>query len=240
MRRWVWLPLLYVMIYYACADQRASAVTDVLRTVLEQTHCGSHRLLCSDPLADAGPRDALLHNGIQQRLLALQNHARRRGIRHSGVEQVNPVVRAVGTVWQARHRPARDLQAAASCPPVAGHVCCAASRLVSSRGAPVRRQARGAAPRRNPAPQRRSTPPAQRRTDSLGATRPSPRADLPSANSGLAQRGPRFLGMDRIASTRLDYLQMRQQSLAGRALQEGRAVIWEQESRDRQDRDLPR
>ena len=36
MRRWVWLPLLYVMIYCACADQRASAVTDVLRTVLEQ------------------------------------------------------------------------------------------------------------------------------------------------------------------------------------------------------------
>ena len=47
----------------------------------------------------------------------------------------------------------------------------------SSRGGPVRRQARRAAPRRNPAPERHSAPVRQRRTDTIGA--PS----LPSANA---------------------------------------------------------
>jgi hypothetical protein len=70
--------------------------------------------------------------------------------------------------------------------------------------------------------------------------RRAPRAESAVSERAALPSGARFVGMNRIASARLDYLQMRQQSLAGMAHQEGRVVIWQQESRDRQDWDLPR
>jgi len=99
----------------------------------------------------------------------------------------------------------------------------------SSRGGPVRRQARRAAPRRNPAPERCSAP-----------VRPAPDGHHRRAEPAVSERATLASGRGSWEWTRppgqparLDYLQMRQQSLAGMALQEGRVVTRWQESRDR-------
>ena len=105
----------------------------------------------------------------------------------------------------------------------------------SSRGAPVHRSARRAAPRRNPAPERHTAQTGAapdghhrpRRAEPARRARLSERAALP------ADAAPGS-GSDRPGQpVWLDYLQMRQQSLAETALQEGRVVTRRQESRDR-------
>jgi hypothetical protein len=92
----------------------------------------------------------------------------------------------------------------------------------------------------NPAPERRSAPSAQRRTDALGATCRSPRAEPAVSERAPLPSGARFPGMNRTASARLDYLQMRQQSRADTAIQAGRVMTRRQESPDRRGGDLPR
>lgn len=113
----------------------------------------------------------------------------------------------------------------------------------SSRGAATRRPTRKAAPRRNPASERRSTPtgPAQHLHHRHDA--PSLRGE-PTVRERAALASGRdsceWTGRTPARPARLDYLQMRQQSRAEIALQEGRAVTRRQGSRDRWRGDLRR
>ena len=103
----------------------------------------------------------------------------------------------------------------------------------SSRGAPARRQARRAAPRRNRAPERHNAPvgPVPDRHRRLSAPSPRAKPDVSDARLWPTRSAPGS-GSDRLGRpARLGFLQMRQQSLAEMALQEGRVVTRWQESR---------
>ena len=114
-----------------------------------------------------------------------------------------------------------------------------AAHLVLTWGISAPSGARGCAAG-NPAPERRSAPVCPTPDRHPRRDVPSPRAEPTVTERATLPSGARFLGVDRIASARLDYLQMRQQSLAEMALQEGRVVIRQQESRDRRDWGLRR
>jgi hypothetical protein len=139
-----------------------------------------------------------------------------------------------------------DLASAAPKPWVSdltvGQVPCAAPRLVphvaQQRAGRRARMRHGATLRLSGAAHQR----AQRRTDTIRRSAPSPRAELTvSERAALASRRGSWEPIGPPGRpARLDHLQMRQQSLAEMAPQEGRVVTRWQESPDRRGRDLPR
>jgi hypothetical protein len=154
--------------------------------------------------------------------------------RHRGCGGAAIQPRAVARIWHGQ----RQTPGQATSRPSAGHAPCAAPCLVPH----VARQRVGRrAGLRHGATLRLSGAAhqwAQRRTDTLGATRRaraepavSERAALASGRGSWAWTGP---------PARPGQLQVWQQSLAGMALQERRVVIRQQKSPDRRDWDLPR